>query len=177
MKLSRRVLIRYMSVGMAGYVLLPSCTGSGGEPEHEASGKIGLDAGDEANVAALCAALIPLKAFGGEMESAGLHPFVLKMVADCENPENQQRFKTGLRQFSEMVKSKTGHSIKKSTAADLMPVLQDLEAARERKDDLAFFYRLTKSLTIRGYKGSKFFLTQVQPYKLVPGKYQGCSTI
>lgn len=176
MKLSRRVVIRNIAVGMAGYVLLPSCSGNPGQSLLEASAKLGLNADDEASIAALCRIILPLKAVGGEMENPGLHPFVLRMVADCQAPENRERYKKGLRKFIEKVISKTGHSIEKSKAADLFAIVTETEALKDKEDDLSFFYRLTKNLTMQGYTGSKFYLTQVRPYVLVPGKYQGCVT-
>lgn len=175
MNLSRRVLIRNITIGLAGYTLLPSCTGINNQPLSLSAGKLGLKADDEATVAALCRMILPLKGVGGEIENTGLHPFVLKMVADCEAPENRERFKSGLAAFKEKVKGETGHSVEKANSSKLIAVLYELEGIKESgNDDLAFFYRLTKSLAIRGYKGSRFFLTQVQPYVLVPGKYQGC---
>lgn len=177
MKLSRRVVIRNIAVGMAGYVLLPSCTGNGSQSLLEASGKLGLDTDDEASIAALCKIILPLKAVGGEMENPGLHPFVLRMVADCQAPENQERYKKGLRKFIEKVISKTGHSIEKSKTSELLMIVKELEAMKNKEDDLTFFYRLTKNLTMQGYTASKFYLTQVRPYVLVPGKYQGCVSL
>ena len=41
-------------------------------------------------------------------------------------------------------------------------------------DDLHAFYRTNKRLVIRGYLGSQYFLTKIEVYELVPGRWHGC---
>jgi hypothetical protein len=40
--------------------------------------------------------------------------------------------------------------------------------------DVNFFYATVKRLTILAYSSSQYFLTKVQVYELVPGRWQGC---
>ena len=52
--------------------------------------------------------------------------------------------------------------------------LQKLEAAKDKNTDEHNFYNTTKYFTIEAYTTSKFFLTKVNVYKLVPGHFNGC---
>jgi hypothetical protein len=36
------------------------------------------------------------------------------------------------------------------------------------------FFNTTKGLTIQSYIASEYFLTKVQVYELIPGRYHGC---
>jgi hypothetical protein len=45
---------------------------------------------------------------------------------------------------------------------------------KEEPDDVAAFVKSTKRLALQGYMTSQYYLTKVQPYKLVPGKFEGC---
>jgi hypothetical protein len=41
-------------------------------------------------------------------------------------------------------------------------------------DELKFFYSTVRKLTIQSYSSSAYFLTKVQVYELVPGRWHGC---
>lgn len=75
------------------------------------------------------------------------HLFVLKMVDDCCNKEEQQKFIAGLKAY---------------------------KAKGMRNGESDFFYATVKRLTIEAYTTSKFYLTNVRIYQLVPGHYYGC---
>lgn len=47
-------------------------------------------------------------------------------------------------------------------------------SAGQKTEDLSFFFREAKGLVIQGYLGSQYFLTKIEVYELVPGRWHGC---
>jgi hypothetical protein len=72
------------------------------------------------------------------------------------------------------VKEKNGKSFLESDIAQRLAVVEVFEKNKGLKDDKTFFYNATKSLTIRAYTTSKFYLTNVQVYEMVPSRWHGC---
>ena len=87
---------------------------------------------------------------------------------------DQEKFVSGLKAFEEFSKKESGKSFVSSTVAEREALLTKLEANKEGKDDLNYFYRNVKRLTIQAYTTSKYYLTNVQVYELVPGRFHGC---
>ena len=57
-------------------------------------------------------------------------------------------------------------------------LMQDLSMRKEEEEsNLIRFFKMTKGLTIQAYTASEFFLTKVQVYELVPGRYHGCVSV
>lgn len=57
------------------------------------------------------------------------------------------------------------------------PIKEDKIKATFTKDvtdETAAFYNTVKSFTIQSFTSSQYFLTKVQVYELVPGRYHGC---
>ena len=102
------------------------------------------------------------------------HLFALQMIDDCYEKEDQQKFISGLKAFEEFSNKETGKSFVSSSAAERAALLTKLETNKDGKDDLSYFYKSVKRLTIQAYTTSKYFLTNVQVYELVPGRYHGC---
>ena len=48
---------------------------------------------------------------------------------------------------------------------------------KDDNSDLHFFYSNVKRFTVQAYTTSQYFLTKVQVYELVPGRYHGCIPI
>ncbi|HEX8356482.1 MAG TPA: gluconate 2-dehydrogenase subunit 3 family protein, partial [Segetibacter sp.] len=53
-------------------------------------------------------------------------------------------------------------------------LVQSIVDNKNLPEDLSAFFALMKKLTVQGYMTSKYYLTNVRVYKLVPGKYYGC---
>jgi hypothetical protein len=53
-------------------------------------------------------------------------------------------------------------------------LLQAIDGGKTPGDELNFFYSTTKKQTILAYTSSSWFLTKVQVYELVPGRFHGC---
>jgi hypothetical protein len=102
------------------------------------------------------------------------HLFALKMLDDCYKKEDQQKFVGGMKQFQKKAKSELNASFVKATLPQRHTLLKKIEADKNSKDDLAYFYSTTKQLAIQAYTTSQYYLTKVQVYEMVPGRYHGC---
>jgi Gluconate 2-dehydrogenase subunit 3 len=105
------------------------------------------------------------------------HLFALMMVDDCYKKEDQQKFLAGLKAFEAETKKQFNKSFTDCSQAERETLLTELDAKKAGNADLEYFYGTTKRLTVQAYTTSKFYLTNIQVYKLVPGKYYGCVPI
>lgn len=113
-------------------------------------------------------------------KTLGLHNFVRKMIEDCGDEEQQKLFGKGLVAFESRFKRSNDIIFENATPTQRSEFLKTIEAGElevtderefEEKEIIERFYSLVKSLTIRGYKNSKYYMTEVVPYELVPGRY------
>ncbi len=159
--MNRRSAIRCYASISAGMLLLPSCL-INNKP-----------AGKETLIAELAETIIPATDTPGAKDLAA-HLFVLKMVNDCASKEEQQKFFKGMEAFTAACTKTAGKPFVDCTPEQRTAFLQQLETAKDKNTDQHNFYYTTKYLTIEAYTTSKFFLTKVNVYKLVPGHFNGC---
>jgi hypothetical protein len=123
-------------------------------------------------------------------KAVGAHLFALKMIDDCYPDIQQQQFMRGLKAFDEQARHQYGKSFAncdQKQRDDLVAAINASAAATsaappstsasEKTTDLFFFFRENKSLVIRGYLGSQYFLTKIEVYELVPGRWHGCTPV
>lgn len=133
---------------------------------------IRIDASQEELLAEISESIIPKTETPGAKDVYA-HLFVLKMMDDCRTKEDQDKFVKGLRSFEKYLKEKTSTSFVKLSPEKRLSILKALDK-REAQDDLQYFYRSMKGLTIQAYTTSQFYLTKVKVYELVPGRWHGC---
>ena len=76
--------------------------------------------------------------------------------------------------FEKEAEKISGKSFLKQSAEERKMMLAEMEKRMDSKDDAIGFYKTIKRLTIQAYTSSQFFLSEVQVYELVPGRYHGC---
>ncbi len=119
-----------------------------------------------------------------------VHHFVLVMVDDCQDKSNQEAFVKGLDQFEPYVKKQYDKKFLKNNQQERETILADImkpeadapsqpeKVSKEKPEfDLSAiraFLSLTKQYTVNGYMVSQYIMTDVFPYKLVPGPFEGC---
>jgi hypothetical protein len=158
MHIDRRSAIRQLFIISAGVAVLPACVGDK-KPANE-----------EEILAALSSTIIPTTDTPGAKEVAA-HKFALRMVNDCYNKENREKFMNGFKQFQDKVQQQYGKSFDKCTAAEQTKIVTAAAAAQNTGDDATYFFNTFKHLTIQAFTSSEYYLTKVEVYKLVPGKY------
>lgn len=97
-----------------------------------------------------------------------------KYMADCFSPDNQNKFRDGYDHFIKTYLKDSPNTFSELPLAQKLKILELLEEGKHDIPSLTFFYTSLKSLSIRAFTGSKYYLTQIKPYVLIPGKYQGC---
>jgi len=170
MHLNRRSVIKQFLVVSAGITFLKACKGENNPSI--ALKNLDINGDDEKLLADVSETFIPKTDTPGARDLSA-HLFALKMLDDCYKKEDQEKFISGLKDFERFVKGKKGKSFSACTIVERQSMLNELDK-RKSDDDLSYFYSTQKSLTVQAYTTSKFYLTQVRDYKLVPGKYKGC---
>jgi hypothetical protein len=168
MPLTRRQAIRQFLYVSAGVVLIPSCM----EDRSKSSillRNLTITADQEKLLAELAETIIPKTSTPGAKDLSA-HLFALKMIDDCRSKEDQDTFLEGLRAFEKTA----GRNFAQASLQERAKILEPLDKDKESKEPAALFYRTMKRLTIQAYTSSEYFLTKVQVYELVPGRYHGC---
>jgi Gluconate 2-dehydrogenase subunit 3 len=170
--MERRTAIRNLLIIAGGTMLLPSCFREGKKVS------IPLNhlkvSGDQENLLSeISETLIPQTDIPGAKQ-LGVHQYVLVMVDDCVNKDDQEKFIKGLDEVNERAKKQFNQSFSECTIAQRENILKGFEKKEsDEKDNAAFFYGLAKRLTIEGYLKSKYIMTNVLKYELVPGRFHG----
>jgi hypothetical protein len=172
MPLNRRSVIKQFLFVSAGMALIPSCLQDKSKPAVELK-NFSISADQEALLAELAETIIPKTTSPGAKDISA-HRFALKMMDDCRSKEDQGKFLAGLVAFDKQAEKISGKSFLKQSPEERKAVLQEMEKDKESKDDAAGFYKTMKRFTIQAYSSSEFFLTKVQVYELIPGRYHGC---
>src|SRR6185369_11700279 len=122
----------------------------------------------DATLALISETIIPKSKTPGAADTS-VHEFCVKMINDCLSKKDQEKFVKGLDQFNSMSRDKF-------VSTDSSKRLAFLAELNERKteEDVDFFFKTMRGLTLRGYTSSEYFLTNVQGYKIIPGRFQGC---
>jgi hypothetical protein len=172
MLLNRRSVIKQFAFISAGVLLVPSCL-----QDKSKSGillqNIKVDADQEKILAELAETIIPATDTPGAKDVSA-HLFALMMVDDCYNKTDQEKFIKGLEQFASFAKTSEGKSFVDCSVSQREAILARVSARKSDVDALSFFYSKIKQLTIQAYTSSQYFLTKVQVYEIIPGRYHGC---
>lgn len=136
---------------------------------------IKVDSEGEKLLAEISETFIPGTAIPGAKDVYA-HLFALNMIDDCYEKEQQQQFEKGLKAIDGLSKKKFNASFVKSTPAQRESLLTELETRKE-EDDLRHFYQMAKALTIQGYLTSKYVMTNITKYELVPARYNGFAPV
>jgi len=170
--IDRRTLIKQMLFVSATVAIAPSCL-----LDHKKSGlplkhmKVSTD--QESVFASLLATIIPETDSPG---AASLHAdlFAWKMIDDCSPKKEQDSIIKGINELNQFCQSQTGQFFNRATDAERIAIVQSIEKRIDKKDNLANFYHRAKSIAIQAYTSSEYFLTNVQIYEQIPGRFHGC---
>ncbi len=170
--LSRRKLIQQMVIMGTGIVLVPSCLSDKSKSSILLK-NLAINSEEENELAELCETIIPKTATPGAKDLSA-HLFVLKMVDDCYPKADQEKFLKGMASFQAFVKSNTGKDFVNCNLLEKKSVIEKSFDLKFDTSEMFAFMKTVKRYTIQAYTGSEFYLTKVQVYQLIPGKYKGC---
>lgn len=174
--MNRRCAIRQLVTLTGGVLLLHSCM------EDRSKGSFLLKnytlTADQENLLATLAETIVPKTTTPGAKDIYAHQFAMKMLDDCTSEKDRERFLKGLEMFSSAARKATGKAFHQADANAREAFVQELNNRKEEEEsDEKFFYKRMKNLTIRAYTSSQFYLTNVQPYELVPSRWSGCVAV
>lgn len=172
MLVSRRNAIKRLVLISAGAALLPACVNDHAKPL-TTTRNFQLSGDQEQQLQELTATIIPSGTTSGAREVAA-HVFVLRMLDDCYSKDDRDKFLRGLQELDKASRQTAGAAFLKSDAAQRTTLITALETKKLPDEELNFFYTTTKKLTIQAYTSSQYYLTRVQVYELVPGRWHGC---
>ena len=134
-------------------------------------------------LAALSETIIPATDVPGARET-GVADFIVKMIRDCTDRKEQNRFIAGLRAIQQYCLHEYGQPYEKCRAEDQEGVLMRWEQSGKPKNGLVgkvearllgrSFFTLLKEYTVEGYCTSQAGATKGLAYLLIPGSYKGC---
>lgn len=175
--MQRRTAVKLIALG-TGALLIPSCNPK--QPEVITGlDNLKISRSQQSLLQDVINAIVPQE----EAQTTKLSDFVIRMIDDCAEKQEQQAFEKGLAALDEYAKGKAGDDFSSLKQKDRENVLSSLEKEASEKSDsqtvdpLHTFYRMTKSLTIRGYLNSEPVMTNLTYYKMVPGRFDGCVEI
>jgi len=164
--ITRRTLIKQLAFASAGIALAPAFVGCSSKPSALYK-NIAVTEDQDAILALISETIIPKTQTPGAADTS-VHEFCVNMIDDCMSKTDQEKFLKGLDQFTKEVRD-----FASMNSADRIKFLAELNESKA-EDDVNFFFKTIKGLTLRGYTSSEYFLTNVQGYKIIPGKFQGC---
>jgi hypothetical protein len=173
--LNRREVLKQFVFVSAGFALIPSCMQDRSK-SNVLLKKIKVMPDDEAMLSELCETIIPKTDTPGAKDISA-HLFVLKMVDDCRTKAEQERFMRGMKDFNQFCNATSGDGFVDCSLEQRGKIVDEIISKKDQDTDLIAFFTTVKSLAIQSYTSSQFFLTNVQVYELVPGRYQGCVSI
>ena len=168
--MQRRRALKNLLLIAGGTMLLPSCV------QQDKKVSIPLDnlkisKGMEELLAQITATIIPATDTPGAKE-LGVQHFVLTMVDDCSDKEQQENFMKGLDEVNNLSKKEYNNPFIKCTTQQQLELLTRIDK-KEFDGKVNDFFKTTKSLTIRGYTKSKYVMSNLLVYEMAPARFHG----
>ena len=180
--MNRRIALRHLALISGGLALIPSCDFSS-DDILAAYENLKVTASQKQLLGDISNTIIPAGELKGALELE-VPDFILVMVNDCMTSENQALFSSGLAAFPDYAKHTAGKKYDKLSAKEKEDLIQaglDLKAAEtpegEKDRTIMYFLNTTKRLTMQGYMASEYIQTEIIPYSLIPGPYNGAALI
>lgn len=169
--MNRRDLIRHMVWMGAGIAFLPSCVYKQDQLSIQLK-KIQITPDQEKLLFSLANAIIPPGDSPGAAD-LGAHLFALKMVDDCFNKEEQEKFVRGLKAMQDHLRKNGADVLNEKEEAGKLSLLKTV-SQKSDNNEIPGFLDPFRRLVVFGYTQSEYVMTNLIPYKLIPGKYHGC---
>lgn len=178
--MDRRSAIKRLSILGGGILLAPSCQFSQ-ERVSVALDNLNITASQEKLLAEITETIIPATEIPGA-KSLGVHHFVLVMIDDCRDENDQKLFLEGLGKIDQLADRfyKTSFTDSSSTQREelLSGVLEEKEDFKSQLgpdfDRFRQFLHLVKRYTVQGFMESQYVMTEIFPYVMAPGYFNGC---
>lgn len=158
--MERRLAIKQILILAGGIMILPSCLKEKGKASIVLK-HLDISLEQEQLLGEISEMIIPKTDTPGALELK-LHLFVMKMVDDCYEKKDQQVFMRGLSHLSNLEPEQRKQFIFAANAKQA-----------NLHEDAYNFFRMVKDRTIGGYMNSKYVMSNLVIWELVPGRYNG----
>lgn len=173
MTMNRRDALKSVMVMMGGTMVGATAILTGCAPEHQIEG-LNFSPEDIAFLDEIGDTIIPETDTPGA-KAVGIGSFIVMMVKDTYDAEQQKTFVDGLNVMRKDFKSTKGSDFVEATAEDRLTYLNGMyDQYKTSKGEEAKVINMLKDLTVLGYFSSEIGATQALNYIEVPGRYEGC---
>lgn len=180
--MDRRNAIKRTAILMGGAISTPALTGilQGCSPARKPDWVPQFLTEDEALMIGDIAEIIIPETETPGAKTAGVPEFIDLMLKDVYEPEDQEKFKSGMQQFDQRAQEEYGSSFVKMDGEERTEFVTKVhQEALENASDPGSrpFIMMVKELTFLGFFTSEPGATQVLQYEAVPGDYNGCEPL
>lgn len=166
--MNRREAIQRATLLLGGVLSAPLMAGAMGQVLNTGkSVKVSVE--QEALLAEVADVIIPTTGTPGA-KAAGVEKFIVRVMRDCYEKADQEKFYAGLAKLDADSQAKFG----KGFAA--LNLTEKNEMMKQCTINNKPFFMSMKGLTVTGYFTSEIGATQALAYDPIPGKFNGCAT-
>ena len=123
---------------------------------------------------AICETFLPVS---GISEKVGRPvDYILAMLNDCHEPEEVHKFAIGFDQYK-LLMTESSLKIRSSDPEEIITVVESTLAAEIPREELVFFINKMKSLSIRYFISSEYYMIEYREYQLIPQPFEGCAPV
>ena len=169
--MKRRSALKNLSMAFGGLVTLPAWA-SNWTPDSIGTTTT-LSISDESLLAEMVETIIPETKTPGA-KSLKIHQFAMRMINDCYGEATQKSLKQGLAKIEELAKQTNNKSFVECDAKQRTAIILQMSKADDASKK---FVDMIKSLTIRGYTNSEYYMVNIKHYTMAPGFFHGCVPI
>jgi hypothetical protein len=173
MLVDRRSAIRNILLAYAGTVFLPGLSLAKAS-SFFINGKISLNKDYEQYLSQICETFLPIENISKKTRNPEI--FIQKIVNHTLRAEEIEQFVNGFDRYVQLMEE-SHLQVKSTEAAKVIPFLKTTLSSADLHQDLAFFINTTRSLSIRSFTSSEYYMTEYLKYKLIPNKYDGCKEV
>lgn len=173
MAMNRRDALKSVMVMMGGTMVGATAILTGCAPEQQIEG-LNFSPEDIAFLDEIGDTIIPETDTPGA-KATGIGAFIVMMVKDTYDAEQQKTFVDGLNAIRKDFKSTKGSDFVEASAEDRLAYLNGMyEQYKSTKGEEAKVINMLRDLTVLGYFSSEIGATQALNYVEVPGRFDPC---
>lgn len=173
MTMNRRDALKSVMLMMGGTMVGATAILTGCAPEHQIEG-LNFTPDDIAFLDEIGESIIPTTDTPGA-KAAGIGAFMVMMVQDTYDADQQKVFVDGLNSLRKDFKKATGNDFMEATVEERSAHLNEMyKTYRTSESKDPAMINMVKDLTILGYFTSEIGATQALRFVEVPGKYDPC---
>jgi hypothetical protein len=170
--MNRRSAIRDLVLIAGGITIFPSFQNLHGKASLPLK-NMDISMEQEKLLAEIASTIIPKTDTPGAKE-LGSHLFVLKMLDDCYEKEDQEKFVRGLKAIDEAAKQRHKKPFLQCSRQERENLLLSVESKEAFPQEVFDFYNIMKAKTLQGYMTSKYVVLNVIKYEMIPSlSYNG----